>query len=424
MIKKITQALFCLYLICQQAVLAESVPRSDAAEALYAKYKQAVLQVRIIDKTSQSKSVIGSGFFISRDGYVISNFHVISDWIYKPERYEIRYLLNNKEEGRLDPVGIDIVHDLALLKADRNSDVWFKLLDRDLIQGEHLYSFGNPHDIGFSIVEGTYNGYLEKSLYKKIHFTGSVNPGMSGGPVVTRQGRVAGVNVSGAGNQLSFLVPSEYVRHLIESSMAPKGKQSFLAMIRDQLLSNQDGYMGELLKRSFNLIALNGYTLPGKLAEFMKCWGGTEKKEKMLYEQTYQICRTEDDIYLSPGQRTGVIEYEHDLYRNGGLGTVRFFALMEEIVNQPKVAGFADEEMVTDYECQTGQVKHEGVKSKLVFCLRGYRKFAGLYDAWMTAVVLADKEEVLQTTVSLLGVSYENAIRFSKAWMERVRWNP
>ncbi len=417
-----------LFVFISLIAKAEETPRSEKAETLFSGYKNAVIQVRIIDKTSQSKSSIGSGFFVSDDGYLVSNFHVVSGWIFKPERYQIKYLLNNKEEGELTLVDIDVIHDLALLKADLKPEVHFDLLDRQLTQGEHLYSFGNPHDIGLSIVEGTYNGYIEKSLYKKIHYTGSVNPGMSGGPVVDRDGKVSGVNVSGAGNQLSFLVPKEYVQQLIEKGQNKRGEDkgveiNFLDSIRDQLLANQEGYMKDFLSKPIKAIAMDGYKLPGDLGDFMKCWGGTEKREKMLYEQTYKICRTEDDIYLSMGQQTGVIEYEHDLYKSRGLGKARFFALMEETFSMPKSAAYADEEMVTGYECQTGQVEHTGTKSKLVFCLREYKKFKGVYDAWLTSIVLAGNDEVLQTSLMLSGVSYENAVKFSQAYMEKIQWS-
>ena len=413
-----------LLILSSTIIKAEESAISERAETLFSEYKNAVVQVRIIDKVSQSKSAIGSGFFISSDGYIVSNFHVVSEWVYKPDRYQIKYLLNNKQEGELTLVGIDVVHDLALLKTDLKPETHFNFSGRKLIQGEHLYSFGNPHDIGLSIVEGTYNGYIEKSLYKKIHYTGSVNPGMSGGPVVDRNGSVAGVNVSGAGNQLSFLVPKEYVQDLVEKGRKNIDENTdFLNVIRDQVLANQQDYMKMFLKGSLNAITMEAYTLPGNLGEFMKCWGGTEKREKMLYEQTYQICRTEDDIYLSSGQRSGVIEYEHDLYKNKGLGKTRFFALMESNFSVPRSSTFADEEMVTAYECQSGQVEHQETKSKLVFCLREYKKFSGIYDAWMTSVVLASNDEVLQTSLMLSGVSYENAVKFSQAYMEKIKWS-
>ncbi len=425
--KNLCLSLFiCLSLLLDNVSEAKET-RSEVAETLFSNYKNSVVQVRIIDKTSQSKASIGSGFFVAADdmegGYIVSNFHVVSEWVYKPERYEIKYLMNDKREGDLTLVGIDVVHDLSLLKIDLKPQREFGFSNRKLTQGERLYSFGNPHDIGLSIVEGTYNGYIEKSLYEKIHYTGSVNPGMSGGPVVDRNGSLTGVNVSGAGNQLSFLVPKEYVNKLILNGRKnAETDLKFLDVIRDQLLANQKEYMQFFLNEPLNAVTMNSYSLPGELGDFMKCWGGTKKREKMLYEQTYQVCRTEDDIYLSSGQRSGVIEYKHELFKNKGLGKMRFFSLMEGKFSHPGSAAFADEEMVTEYECKTGQVEHEQTKSKLVFCLREYKKFSGVYDAWMGAVILAENDEVLQTSLMLSGVSYENAVKFSQAYMKKMSW--
>ena len=88
----------------------------------------------------------------------------------------------------------------------------------NLTQGQYLYSLGNPLDLGFAISEGAYNGILSRSFYDQLMFTGPINAGMSGGPSVTVDGRVAGVNVSKRldGELVSFLVPVRFVRESAE----------------------------------------------------------------------------------------------------------------------------------------------------------------------------------------------------------------
>ena len=54
---------------------------------------------------------------------------------------------------------------------------------------------GNPHDLGMTIIEGTYNGLIQTSRFQKILFSGSLNSGMSGGPAMDDKGRVIGVGV-------------------------------------------------------------------------------------------------------------------------------------------------------------------------------------------------------------------------------------
>ena len=151
-------------------------------------------------------------------------------------------------------------------------------------RGERLFAMGNPLDLGMTIVEGTFNGFLEKSLYKKIHFTGSINPGMSGGPVLNRDGDVIGINVATAGNQISFLVPARYAIALIAKQDKEKQKPGELAKsISRQLLVNQDDYMKRLLNEPFKSVIMGSFKGPGELAPFMKCWGDTSKNEKVLY---------------------------------------------------------------------------------------------------------------------------------------------
>jgi type IV secretory pathway VirB4 component len=58
-----------------------------------------------------------------------------------------------------------------------------------------------------------------------------------------------------------------------------------------------------------------------------------------------------------------------------------------------------------------------------VVCLRAYKKFTGLYDAFLTLTTLVSKDEALHTTLSLSGVSSDNAMRFSQAYLEALRWS-
>lgn len=192
---------YCLGLIFSQSIWAAP---ADETERVFSDYKDNILQVRMLDQASASKASIGSGFLVDRQGFVVTNFHVIAELVHKPGQYRAEYLFEDGRSGKLELLDIDVVHDLALLKMDVTSDRFLAISTREPAKGERLFSLGNPHDLGLTIVEGTYNGQLEKSLYERIHFTGSINPGMSGGPTINRDGAVVGVNVATAGNQLVF----------------------------------------------------------------------------------------------------------------------------------------------------------------------------------------------------------------------------
>ena len=89
----------------------------------------------------------------------------------------------------------------------------------DVAHGARLYSIGNPHDLGISIVEGTHNGLLRHTLYPRIHFTGPINPGMSGGPTITPEGAVVGSSSLRRQALIRRLRPDVVNPHLFRSTL-------------------------------------------------------------------------------------------------------------------------------------------------------------------------------------------------------------
>ncbi|MCP5419624.1 MAG: trypsin-like peptidase domain-containing protein [Gammaproteobacteria bacterium] len=393
-------------------------------ERVFANYENNVVQIRILDQESGSKSSIGSGFLAGSQGQVITNFHVVAELVHHPDQYRAEFLFENGESGALSLLDIDVVHDLALLKMAGSPAHYLTVSARQPAKGERLFSLGNPHDLGLTIVEGTYNGHLEKSLYEKIHFTGSINPGMSGGPTIDRDGAVVGVNVATAGNQLSFLVPASYVIRLLTQPHAEGEAADFEDLIRDQLLANQQQYLEKLLAQPFATLTMDHFKVPGRLANFLNCWGDTQKREDTLYERVFQSCSSSDDIFLSDEQSSGIIRYSHELYTSEGLGALRFFGFLERNFQVERLRLRSDEDMVGNYVCDADFVENKGLRSKVVFCLRAYKNFTGLYDATLMAAVFHGDGQLLQTNLALAGVSYENAVRFPRAYLEAIQWNP
>ena len=78
----------CAMLLAMSA----SARETDDANRLYGSHKDAIYQVRIIEKSSGNKASIGSGFQISADGLVASNYHVVAEAVKKPDGYLIEYL--------------------------------------------------------------------------------------------------------------------------------------------------------------------------------------------------------------------------------------------------------------------------------------------------------------------------------------------
>jgi serine protease Do len=172
------------------------------------------VQIRTVLKGRASQTSVGSGFFVSAQGHIVTNFHVVSEAALKPDRHDLVYVTADGREAPVLILQIDVLHDLALLKAAdvpaRSFDALpFRPEANALAQGERIYSLGNPLDVGFAVTEGTYNGLVKRSFYPQIFFGGALSAGMSGGPALDQEGQVIGINVARRvdGEQVSFLVP-------------------------------------------------------------------------------------------------------------------------------------------------------------------------------------------------------------------------
>ena len=401
-----------------QTVPAQNAPlEGSLAEKLYGDYGAAIYQIQVIDITSGKKTSIGSGFEFTADGLIATNYHVVAEAIQRPHENRVEFIGNDKTQGPLTIVMADVVHDLAVVRRNEPGSVHVELGTDEFPKGVKLYSLGNPHDIGFTIIEGTYNGLSEDTLYdKKIHFSGSLNPGMSGGPALDRHGNVTGVNVSTAGNQISFLVPVRYLKKLYEdikaaAPTAPSFMSAAKTTIGEQLFANQNRYMADLLNDDWETIAFGPVEVPAKIHNIFKCWGRPEHQEKDPYQHHSSTCATQDRIFLDDDFTTGPVIYRYDAFMGKDeLNLARFYNLYENHYSMPLDSyDNATEADVTRFACQTRFVDMAGERWKSSYCVRRYIKYPKLYDMHLYMALVGKGKQGLLISLISQGVSHENA---------------
>jgi S1-C subfamily serine protease len=130
-------------------------PVTDEAQQLYQAYGDSVYQVQVIDLTSNKKTSIGSGFQFSEDGLIATNYHVVAEAIQRPGSTRVEYLHDKGGTGELKILTADVVRDLAIVKMEKPGKTWLTLGTSQLEKGARLFAIGNPHDIGFTILEGS-----------------------------------------------------------------------------------------------------------------------------------------------------------------------------------------------------------------------------------------------------------------------------
>ena len=405
---------------------ASALPAQELASVtpgVFGRYGDRVVRIQVTELSSGAKVVVGSGFFIDDHGRLVTNYHVVADLVQDPERYRARLGDGQTPGDTAAIVGIDVVHDLAILQAPPRPRPHFSLGPITVRQGGRLYAFGYPRDLGLSIVEGTYNGLLQHTLYPDLHFTGSLNRGMSGGPTVTADGRVVGVNVSTAGNQLSFLVPVANAIALA-SRAAARGYRppALLEEVARQIRAYQDVYLTSLFTDSTQTVDLGPFRVPTRPAPFFRCWGSVPPARDLPYDEAAHSCSTDDEMYIARDQESGVVEMTHELISSTSLSTARFYALYTSIFKRDNTPSGA-EDQVTSWRCATRNLTNGGLALRTVLCLRAYRKLAGLYDGVVKVAVLGRPHDGLVSTLTLSGASFENiqavADRFLKAFAWR-----
>lgn len=170
----------------------------------------------------------GTGFFIDRSGYLLTNDHVIG----KAERVEVT--LVDSRMLRAKVVGRDPVTDLALLKLEAEGDyAAIPLGDSDRLRvGEWVCAIGNPlrlydHTATVGVVSYKGRTLFNPSFDNYIQTDAAINVGNSGGPLLNRLGEVVGINtaVSERGNGIGFAVPINTAKEIL-SQLKEQGRVS------------------------------------------------------------------------------------------------------------------------------------------------------------------------------------------------------
>jgi hypothetical protein len=397
--------------------------RSVTTSEVFSRYADRVVKIQVVETGSAAKATIGSGFFVSGSGHLVTNYHVISKLIHDPDRYRAELI---DVAGAVQPVavlGVDVVHDLAVLGTEMRPRSYFSLGPVGIAQGHRLYSLGHPEDLGLSIVEGTYNGHLPHTRHPRIHFTGSLNPGMSGGPTITQEGRVIGINVATAGNQLSFLVPVDRAAGLLGKVLGPGDDPAArtLAEVGRQLRDHQDAYLRDMFAGETKTVDLGPYRLITEPAPFFRCWADATRRQELPYEKVRHHCSTDDYLFIAGDQSTGVIDLDHEMISTRKLNRSQFFSLYTSVFAIDNTPG-GEEEHVTSWRCGTRNVRNASLPMRAVLCLRRYRKLGELYDGVLKVAVLGRGDSGLVSTLTLSGVTFENVDRLARRYLERISW--
>jgi len=406
-----------------------AAPVSLSARKVYEQARSQLVQIRTVLKGRASQTSVGSGFLVSAQGHIITNFHVVSEAALKPDRHDLVYVTADGREAPLVILQLDVLHDLALLRAGdagagRSFDALpFRPASAPLSQGERIYSLGNPLDVGFTITQGTYNGLVRRSFYPQIFFGGALSAGMSGGPALDEEGHVIGVNVARRvdGEQVSFLVPAEFATALLArgKDAAPIIGPAY-GIVTEQLLKHQAALTDRFIAQGWKEATHPRYHVPVPPDVFMRCWGTSEVSRTGGLDFERSECQMDTRVFVGE-YTTGTIAVRHESYDGSKLGPLRFAARYSASFRNEAFVRLSSQHQ-TKPRCNEDFVERDGLPLRAVICMRAYKKLPQLYDVAVLVATLDQSESGVQGRFDAQGVSFANAQRLARHYLDAFRW--
>lgn len=406
---------------------------SSTAERVYTAARPRLLQIRTLLGMAGRQSSIGSGFLVSAGGLAVTNYHVVSQYALEPATYRLEYTAADGRRGTLQLLAFDIANDVAVVQMDKPAAAFFEFAARARqtpAKGERLYSMGNPLDLGFTIIEGTYNGTVERSYNERIHFSGALNPGMSGGPAVSAASRIVGVNVAKRldGELVSFLVPARFAAELVAraAGAAPLSPEAIRVEIGRQLAAWQAGLYKALAGQADRSSTYGPYRFTESPAALFDCWAHTNANQAPKPRATVNTtnCHTNTSVFLAGDLSTGQIRTTHSYLKSIDLNDFQFAAFLSRYYYS--LSSPWNRKRHTRTRCHEALVAAANDRPLLrtVWCARAYRDFEGLYDVSVLAVTQDRAREALVARLSMQGVTYDNALQTAQRFVGELRLVP
>ena len=224
----------------------------------------------------------GSGFILDKSGHILTNFHVVDG-----ANRGIEVMLYNKRRYPARVVGVDKVHDLALLQIDAPELQPVTLADSSQLNvGQKVYAIGNPFGLSGTMTRGIISSIRSirnqdgAPIEDAIQTDAAINPGNSGGPLLNSSGEVIGINTMIASNGadqssgIGFAIPINTAKAVLADLIRyGKVKRPSLGIVSYPIgpdLASQMGLgaeSGVLIQR----------VLPGGAAERAGLHGGNEQ---------------------------------------------------------------------------------------------------------------------------------------------------
>ena len=404
------------------------LPQVATPEGAYARLKPSLFTIEIHSGNRDAKSSLGSGYLVSPDGLIATNYHVVAAFIHDPVRNQLR-ARSEAREFPLSLVQFDLVNDIALVRGEGAFGKALALAAAPPEVGERIISFGNPEGLGMSLIEGNANGFATKGVVPRLLLSMPLNSGMSGGPILNARDQVVGTNVSvqWMSNSLSFGVPVQALRDLMARPPLVVTKAALLSETNRQIEAFEKKTFDALTAALQSQSGEPGLVIGGARSEALPsafaCWDNRQEFEREGVVKSQYGC----DLQFTPaiedvGPIASVqIQIEHFAAASNGYGFYGYLPLHAHSHQEvsPRAAGDPD---LGPPECASNRVRIGGEAWKVTTCAVAFKASPGFFDIDLVATSLSRPKEAMFLALGFKGFKMKSALDLSRRFIGNVSW--
>ncbi|MDH4199999.1 MAG: trypsin-like peptidase domain-containing protein [Spirochaetia bacterium] len=281
----------------------------------------------------QKRQGLGSGFIISKDGYIVTNNHVVSN----VDKITVKVHGGKSYSAKI--IGSDQVADIALLKieGERNLKPVYLGDSDDIRVGDFSIAIGNPFGLEstftFGVISSTGQDIDAADGINRIQTDAAINPGNSGGPLLNIKGEVIGINQmiysqSGGSVGIGFAIPINHVKVVVENLKTGK--------------KIKPGYIG------VSIVDPND--------------PGMERMAKELGIQNMKGLLVRDVSFESPAMKAGLRQYDYIIEVDGAAADK--FSVLKATVMRKGVGAVIDVKYIRGGKTETTKIKIEELPAR------------------------------------------------------------
>ena len=416
---------------------AGGVKATSMAASVFAEVSPAVVVITTTLTGSERRNSHGSGFIVNERGWAVTNFHVVSSALFEPERYRLSHRRADGSLGDARVLAIDVINDLAIVEiasfGEGLAAGWKPVPipggERPPVLGESIFAIGNPLDLGVTVSQGTYSGTIAGTFDSRIHLTGALNPGMSGGPAVDEAGRLVGVNVARSlnGELVSFLVPAHLARQLIDAAGRHAGLDhaTLRELISGQLRERQSEITQLAFDQPWQREQLGPYSVPIFLGDHSDC--GASSNDSPHRPPAARVrslsCWLKTSAMPQPNNRSATLSYTHTLIAPQTPDRLNAFQIAASADSHFSRHLRSRNTAMTRQTCEdrfTLAGTDESLPVRVLWCVQAYRDFEDVYDISFSVATQDRGDTVLVSQLSLEGFTFDNALRLTEQFLRHL----